>query len=189
MIYLYPEIGQEVVLSVDFEGEMTSLYPEYNFNNQWRVWAEPDGTLKDPEKERIYYGLYWEGEAKQAFEIESGFVIAGSETAQFLEEKLILLGLNDKEPNEMIVYWLPRMQGNAFNLIHFQTVQYAEQVPLNVHPKPDTQIRIMMLFKPLDAFIEIQEQALPEKPVERKGFVLVEWGGSEIKASGRSVIE
>lgn len=189
MIYLYPDLSQELTLSIDFNGQVTSIYPEYNFHNQWRVWAEPDGTLTDAEKGKTYYGLYWEGVTNQPFVIVYGFVVAGADTAEFLEEKLKLLGLNDRETNEMIVYWLPRMQVNAFNLIHFQTDQYAQEVPLNIEPKPDTQIRIMMLFQPLDEFIEIREQILPENPVERKGFTLVEWGGSEIKATGHRIIE
>ena len=51
---------------------------------------------------------------------EKGYVISGKDTAEFLEKKLAELGLNRKEANDFIVYWLPRMQQNSYNLITFQ---------------------------------------------------------------------
>mgnify|MGYP003316869624 CR=1 FL=1 len=53
-----------------------------------------------------------------------------------------------------------------------------ENMPLDITPKPDTIIRIVMEFKELDDFIQVKEQKL-SKP-NRKGFVVVEWGGSKI---------
>ena len=54
-----------------------------------------------------------------------------------------------------------------------------ENMPLEITPKPDTLIRIIMTYKPLKEQIEVKEQKL--ETLERKGFVAVEWGGSEIK--------
>lgn len=50
-------------------------------------------------------------------------------------------------------------------------------MPLNIEPKPDTIIRIVMDFKGLNRPIEIEEQKLEQ--VEREGYTVVEWGGSE----------
>ena len=49
-------------------------------------------------------------------------------------------------------------------------------MPLTIKPEPDTTIRV---FKGLENSIKVEEQSL-ETP-ERKGFVAVEWGGTEIK--------
>ena len=49
---------------------------------------------------------------------------------------------------------------------------------LDINPKPDTLIRVMMDYKPLDDYIEVKEQVL--NPVIRSGFTVVEWGGSLI---------
>ncbi|MBU3143847.1 hypothetical protein [Clostridium sp. CF012] len=46
-----------------------------------------------------------------------GFVVKGSETEKFLQEKLEYLGLTPKEYNEFIVYWLPVMKENKYNLL------------------------------------------------------------------------
>ena len=52
-------------------------------------------------------------------------------------------------------------------------------MPLEINPNPDSLIRVWMTFKGLDNPIEVQEQKL-ESP-DRTGFVVVEWGGTEIK--------
>ena len=48
----------------------------------------------------------------------------------------------------------------------------------NVNPKPDTSIRVYMEYYGLDEFTAIEKQILPK--TERKGFTLVEWGGSDV---------
>lgn len=62
------------------------------------------------------------------------------------------MGLLCKEYNEFIVYWLPKLEKNAYNLITFQS---------------------------LDAPIEIKEMEI--KPFNREGFTVIEWGGCELK--------
>ena len=49
-------------------------------------------------------------------------------------------------------------------------------MPLTIKPEPDTTIRVLMEYKGLENSIKVEEQSL-----ERKGFVAVEWGGTEIK--------
>ena len=51
--------------------------------------------------------------------MSAGFVVKGEDTAAFLQEKLAYLGLTPREYNECIVYWLPRLEGNPYNLISF----------------------------------------------------------------------
>ena len=52
-------------------------------------------------------------------------------------------------------------------------------MPLEINPNPDTIIRVLMIFKGLESRIEVEEQELGTP--ERKGFTLVECGGTEIK--------
>ena len=49
---------------------------------------------------------------------------------------------------------------------------------LDINPKPDTLIRVRMEYKPLNKKINVKEQKLI--PVERKGYTVVEWGGTNI---------
>ena len=103
----------------------------------------------------------------------------GSDTAQFLETALEKLGLNRREANEFIVYWLPQMEQNPYNIISFQTDVYTDAAKLEIEPAPDTIIRVFMTWQASDAFADIPEQEL-SAPV-RTGFTAVEWGGTEIR--------
>jgi len=87
--------------------------------------------------------------------------------------------LTPREYNEFIVYWYPLMKDNKYNLIHFAGEQYTNTAPLEITPKPDSILRVFMVFKWLDEKIEIEEQKLEN--FERKWFSVVEWWGTVIK--------
>ena len=176
VIYLYPQEETSVRVELDFGGELTSTYPAYN--GCWEVVAMPDGTLTGKDG-REYYCLFWEGESYVNYPVDEGFVVSGGETEKFLEESLRALGLTDKEANEFIIYWLPRMEHNAYNLISFVGEEYTDNARLNVSPAPDTVLRVFMVWKALEEPIEIPPQVF--NYTERVGFTLVEWGGAEIK--------
>ncbi len=176
VIYLYPEETTDVTVKLDVTGRLTAVYPAYD--NGWRVTAQPDGTLTD-ELGRAYYCLYWEAESDTKYDLSEGFCVPGGETAAFLEDALAQLGLTEREANEFIIWWLPRMEGNAYNLISFQTDIYEAHAKLTVDPAPDTVIRVFMAWQGLDAPVSIPAQTLTAP--ERSGFTVVEWGGSEIE--------
>ena len=112
---------------------------------------------------------------------KDGFVVKGKDTIQFLEEKLEILGLNEREAQEFIIYWLPKLEQNEYNYIRFQTIEEInENMPLIINPIPDTLIWIVMEYKPLMEYIEVEEQSLINAPI-REGFTVVEWGGTEVK--------
>ncbi len=175
VIYLYPEEQTDVSVQVGFMsgGAITCSYPDYD--GGWNVTAMPDGTIYDDNGDE-YYCLYWEGTGAAAYDTSKGWCVAGADTADFLREKLMYIGLSAREANEFIIYWLPLMQGNEYNIISLHTEQYAAEVPLTVSPAPDTQIRVFMAYSPAEEYVEIQPQELPN--YERNGFVLVEWGGA-----------
>jgi len=176
VIYLYPTETTEVNVNLDYNGQLTTTYPAYN--NGWTVTAEPDGTLTD-KNGREYYSLFWEGISDTEYDMSKGFVVKGEETAVFLEESLAKLGLTDKEANEFIIYWLPRMENNKYNLISFQNELYTENAQLKITPQPDSVLRVFMAWKKLDTPVEIKSQELEN--FERKGFTVIEWGGTELK--------
>ncbi|MGH4123864.1 MAG: hypothetical protein ACREV6_13135 [Clostridium sp.] len=177
VIYLYPTSQQTVSVKLEYKGDLTCTYPDYK--NGWKVKAEPDGTLTNLADNREYSYLYWEGISNDKWDMSKGFVVKGSETEKFLQEKLEYLGLTPKEYNEFIVYWLPVMKENKYNLITFAGEAYENIAKLTITPKPDSILRVMMVFKPLNKSIKIVEQEL--KPFVRSGFTVVEWGGTELK--------
>ncbi len=176
VIYLYPEEETEVSVELTLDGKLTCTYPAYN--DGWRVTAMPDGTLTDA-KGQTYNYLYWEGETGVEFDFSEGFCVKGEDTAAFLEKALAELGLTRREANEFIVYWLPMMEQNPYNVISFQTENYTETAKLTVSPEPDTLIRVFMAWKGAEEFTELPKQELSAR--SRTGFTVVEWGGTEVE--------
>ncbi|WP_300418244.1 hypothetical protein [uncultured Oscillibacter sp.] len=175
VIYLYPEEETEVTVRLDYDGTLTCTYPAYE--DGWTVTAAPDGTLRD-EAGQTYSYLYWEGVARTEYDFSRGFCVPGAETAAFLEDALARLGLTRREANEFIVYWLPRMEANPYNLIAFQAEDYTNHARLTVTPEPDSLLRVFMAWKPLEAPMDLPAQELPA--FKRTGFTVVEWGGAEL---------
>jgi hypothetical protein len=179
IIYLYPEKDTNVKVELPYADKIIYSYPDYN--NSWNVIAKPNGDLLDVDTNKKLYALYYENINTYDFNVEDeGFVIKGNEIVEFLEEKLSILGLNDREKEEFIIYWLPRLYNKNYLYIRFGTQhEIAENMPLNITPEPDTLIRVWMTIKELNNPITVKEQRL--RPVtERKGFTAVEWGVVEM---------
>lgn len=176
VIYLYPEEETKVSVTLDYDGELTATYPAYK--DGWQMTAYPDGTLLDKEGNEYSY-LFWEGVSDTEYDFSQGFCVAGEDTADFLRETLAAIGLTPREYNEFIVYWLPQMQGNPYNLISFQTGRYTDAARLSIDPAPDSLLRVFMAWQPLDAPCEVEPQTFP--PFQREGFTVVEWGGTKVQ--------
>lgn len=179
IIYLYPTEEKEVEVTLGYPDKITTSYPKYT--TYWNVQAKPNGDLKDLKTGRNLYSLYYESSNVRNFNVEKyGFCIKGTEVSTFLEDKLAKLGLTEREAEEFIIYWLPKLESNKYNYIRFATIdEINANMPLNINPKPDTLIRVLMTYKGLNNPISVEEQELITP--ERKGFVAVEWGGTEIK--------
>lgn len=186
VIYLYNEEPLSVDISLNFKGDFKFTYPEYK--DGWYVQLDQHNQIKDSKTGRTYPYLFWEGEMNTVdFSAENGkmegFVLDTKNTISFLEEKLTRLGLNQTEKTDFITFWGPRMIKSPYALVQFIVDEEYEQriAGISVQPQPDSKRRIYMIFAPIENAIppfEIIPQDLPA--FERKGFTLVEWGGSEI---------
>ena len=181
VIYLYPEQETKVNVQLTFNGTLTSTYPTLPPEG-WTVTAQPDGTLTD-EEGRSYRYLFWEGAANVDWKQDSGFLVKAEDAREFLEESLTRLGLNELEQNDFITYWLPKLEKNGESFVTFAAEQYTDNAVLTVTPQPDSVLRVQMLISKVDdsnraAFQKLPEQELPR--FEREGFVLVEWGGTDL---------
>ena len=181
VIYLYPEQETKVNVQLSFNGTLTSTYPTLPPEG-WTVTAQPDGTLTD-EEGRSYRYLFWEGVADVDWKQDSGFLVKAEDAREFLEGSLTQLGLNELEQNDFITYWLPKLEKNGESFVTFAAEQYTDNAVLTVTPQPDSVLRVQMLISKVDdsnraAFQKLLEQELPR--FEREGFVLVEWGGTDL---------
>ena len=181
VIYLYPEKEMDISVQLDIDltkHKFTTIYPKFNKeNNTWNVHAKPNGDIQLNDKnDKTYPYLYWEADSYLTEDMNEGFIINEENAESFLEEKLKILGLNDKESTDFITYWLPVLLKNKLSLCSFQSKKYFNEKKLIVTPKPDTMIRIFLCIKKIEAPINIKEQKLEKN--ERKGFTVIEWGGS-----------
>ena len=181
VIYLYPEQETKVNVQLTFNGTLISTYPTLPPEG-WTVTAQPDGTLTD-EEGRSYRYLFWEGVADVDWKQDSGFLVKAEDAREFLEQSLTQLGLNELEQNDFITYWLPKLEKNGESFVTFAAEQYTDNAILTVTPQPDSVLRVQMLISKVDdsnraAFQKLLEQELPR--FEREGFVLVEWGGTDL---------
>lgn len=180
VIYLYPTQKTDITIDLNFEGKLLTTFPKYEKN--WTVTACPDGRIFDTKTNRFYSSLFWDGTQdfdEEHYRYSSGFVVVKENLADFLIKKLEFIGLNTTETNEFVQYWLPILEKNETNFIHFYANADYDVISKNtVFPKPDTEIRVFMEFYGLEKAIKVPEQRLSR--TERKGFTLIEWGGSDV---------
>jgi hypothetical protein len=189
VIYLYPDTTTEIKVKLKTTGDITMTYPAYNciYPDQlmgigWNVMADPDGTIHVNEKKYNY--LFWEGnDGSLINEIKDteGFVIEKNDLLEFFETTLTKIGLNSKEQQDFITYWYPQMMNNEKNYIRFIFNEtYDHYAHLEVTPNPDQLIRVFMLWSSFAGATpdNMKVQEIPS--FTRKGFTLVEWGGSNV---------
>ena len=181
VIYLYPTHTQDVTVRLHYQGTLAATYPAYDSTiSGWDVTASPDGTLTNHADGKQYSYIFWEGNPAHAnYNLSTGFVVKGSDTAAFLQTALAHMGLTPREYNEFIVYWYPKMKDNPYNLIHFAGKSYTDIAPLTITPTPDSLLRVFMVYHPLQEPIVVQPQTIA--PFQRHGFTVVEWGGTEVQ--------
>ena len=176
IIYLYPEKPMDISIQINMKNnnKFIVVYPKFNKeNNTWNVHAKPNGEIIINDKTYPY--LFWEAQSYLKVEINEGFIVKDEDAENFLEEKLKIFGLNDKESTDFITFWLPILLDNKLSVCTFQTKEYYENFELNIEPKPDTLIRIFLFIKKVNTPIAIKEQKLEK--IERRGYTVVEWGG------------
>lgn len=180
IIYLYPTQKTDVSIKLDFKGKIETTFPKYESN--WDLTAYPEGRIFDKKTNRYYNSLFWDGVTnfpKDHFNYEDGFIVSKKDLTSFLIEKLEFIGLSNSETNDFIQFWLPILQKNDTNFIHFWiNDDYNGICKSQITPKPDSEIRLFMDFYNLEHFIEIQTQKLIS--IERKGFTYIEWGGTDV---------
>lgn len=201
VVYLYPEKATEVKVVLEKPTRFTTDIPTYK--NGWSVLAQPDGTLKDLQpqftncdklktnifgseyaalacKNNSYPYLYWSGQVDNVYpQAQAGWVVAQKDLGVFLDSKLFVIGLNEKERADMLSYWVPELQlkkSPYYRISLFQTRDMNKFAPMKITPTPQTLIRVFLDWEPLaNNSLKIPEQKLVH--IDRVGFTAVEWGG------------
>jgi len=179
VIYLYPKEDMDVHVHVMPTQGFSVTEPEYG-QNGWFVHATTEGTITNYADNKQYPYLFWEGNSDALLpRMENkGFVVKKGELSQFFDNALAQLGLNRKEIADFKEFWIPQMniQNTPYYKITFlPKVFINKSAPLDVKPKPDTVIRVLMDYQGLEQYRHVKEQKLYAP--KREGFTVVEWGG------------
>lgn len=179
-IYLYPEKTTEVNVKVKAV-EMSSTIPKYPLSG-WTVLASPNGDLNYQNSSLDY--LYYESKVPSSLvkRPDHGWVMEGTKLDQTLESILPKLGLNPKEAWQFRDYWLSVLPESSYYLIGIMDESVVEQMSqLEITPKPQSSLRVILYFEALDSPIKIAPPTLESGT--RAGFTVVEWGGV-VKSEG-----
>jgi hypothetical protein len=174
VIYLYPLKTTTTTVMLQPQGGFTYSEPNYVIN--WFVKAEPNGHLTDIRTNKEYPYLYWEGRGGYYEQPKQGWSVKRKDLPTFIPSKLKLLGLSKKEIADFMDFWLQRMQEKPYYFVTFMGNKTMDELaPLTVTPKPNTVIRVLMDYTPLDKPVQVKGYAIHTP--KRTGFTVVEWGG------------
>ncbi|UKN02375.1 hypothetical protein K6119_02420 [Paracrocinitomix mangrovi] len=188
VIYMYSDVDKEVKVKLDESLDLTVTYPIYKDN--WSCKVTKDGLLSVGDKTYPY--LFWEGETRELdlmFDYEAnyyGTAINTDSTISYFENTLSDYGLNQREITDFITYWTPRITQYKYAAIDFYIDEQYDQMigSIDIQPKPDAIRRVYMIFKGFDEMPSMSNvKSNPIQDFERKGFVVVEWGGSEVNTT------
>lgn len=173
VIYLYPT--EETQVKVQVGAQISKSEPTYP-SQGWLVTAKPNGELTYQNQSYPY--LFWEGLGNGIYPDyqDQGTLVSQKDLVSTVYKQLSQLGLNQKESADFMEFWQPRLPTTPYvRLTWLNTKDMDTLAPLNVYPKPDTNIRIFLEFEGLEkpVFLKPQKLIAPK----RIGFTLIEWGG------------
>lgn len=180
IIYLYNYDTSNVRVDLSRPEAITCSYPKYSTG--WEVYADGPKLIADGKE---LYSLYYESEAPASvyenFNKGDGFLVKGEDAAEFLDEQLSLIGLDYREREEFIIYWLTKLERNEYNHIYFSLPEEINMIQeLTVTPAPTQFIRVNMIFEAVDADYKVNEQKLEKFERNFAERTVVEWGGIEV---------
>ena len=178
VIYLYPQETIDVHVRVTPNQGFTITEPPYG-DNGWFVQANNNGVITNYADSKEYPYLFWEGHSDELYTpSQKGFIATNTELGELFDTTLSQLGLNTQEISDFKEFWVPKMQAEnrPYYFVSFMSQSFINKsAPLDIDPKPDTVIRVLMNYQGLDKYKQVEEQKLYAPA--REGFTVVEWGG------------
>lgn len=185
VIYMYSEQELQTSVHIRPNGDLTFTYPKYDIETGWTAMVSNLGIMVENQH---YPYLFWEGATNNLNYQEKDNAIYGSfistdTCVRFLENSLKMMGLNSTETTDFITFWAPRLLQNNYAFIQFiEDESYQNAVcEMSIQPQPDSQKRIYMLFTLYSEYQGANYSPQKFSSFQRRGFTVVEWGGSELK--------
>ena len=170
-IYLYPQTTRNLSVALEFPlgGSVLQSIPLYS--GGWSVSVEPSGKI-----DRQYDYLFYESKNPDAFQYTSGWIVSRDTLTSFFSNNLLLAGFSQREKNDFIEYWIPRLVEYLYYIIYPQLAdEIGKIIHLKISEQPDNMLRLFYVIQGTND----SGKMLPTPPIpqfERNGFVVTEWG-------------
>ena len=149
---------------------MTESIPEYG--SGWDVFVETTGRI-----DRKYEYLFYEASIHDLPSFNTGWCFYNEDLPVELRTILLEIGLNDKEADDFLEYWLEYLAEYEYYSVYPVFNRSLDQyVELHVTPEPDAQLRFWLFFEGSTDFRALPDQAVPA--FQRGSTTVVEWGGT-----------
>lgn len=192
VINLYSNIERSVNVKLELcdKFNFSAIHPmsfSHNYNENNMEWKNV--TIK---KDRITYEnndysyLFWEAVTKEMlFDMpDNKFCISTElkELYKFLNIILKRLGLNFREIQDMITYWIKDIIEHKYVVLSFLPLNIYEKIAkLTITPEPKQIIRVFMVFYGSEQYVQYNSKIEDINQIDRNDeFLVVEWGGMGI---------
>jgi hypothetical protein len=186
VIYAYSPVALDFQLKLKPKGDLAFTYPVLGKEMSWNMQLDAAGRMQDVSGAEYPY-LFWEARQKaetfQTAACSSNEIVLRDHLLSYLELSLTSLGLNAREKTDFITYWCPKLMNEPLVQVQFFVDEECSVIgELGISPKPDALRRVYVLFRPMNRVpVDFEAKILESAPFDRSGFVILEWGGSELK--------
>jgi hypothetical protein len=175
-IYLYPQQVTDVHVVLNPIGKLNLTIPQYP-KLGWDVTVSPNGNIVSNGQQYDY--LYYEAKLpdEKIIPPSDGFVVSYQDLASRLPQIVTAYGLNTKEKDQFVEYWLKVLPHAPYYFIGVMPEAELDRLsPLSITPHPDHVRRLTLYFQALQKKEDVSSPA-PFATFSRSGFSVVEWGG------------
>lgn len=204
VIYFYNFQPTSLIVKLNLNLEIwepTHLYPTpSSFNRNIITWnceliknkEEDLNYLKMNTNKKFYSYIFWEAltlndDANSFFinNLRKYYVFDSEVICDRLDDILHHKGLNTREREDFITYWMPDLVSKKYCMISFMDqCTYDSIANLKIEPCPEKILRVFMVFKPTDSLEEYETDNL----IEEERFIrenmneslVVEWGAMNL---------
>ena len=169
-IYLYPDSTINVCVELEFPqgGEIIKSIPGYT--GKWCVSIDSLGIIDEK-----YEYLFYESIQPDVWQYETGWCIKKDRLKNFFETNMKNYHFSDKEINDFISYWIPRLtDSNYYRIYPQRNAQIDRVIRLNFSVQPDHVFRLFYGLVGTEEYIQLKEPEMDK--INRNGFSVVEWG-------------
>ena len=168
-IYIYPneQIDLSVKLSFPMGGKIVTSIPEYGTG--WNIVVDTSGLINN-----TYSFLFYESTQPDVWQRNYGWIIQIDKLESFFRQNMTDYGFNEREINDFIEYWIPRLNDYPLYSIYPQTKSIIDDViQLDFSKQPENILRLFYVIKGQN---QLQEK-LTEPTIDsfvRKGYFVTE---------------